>query len=172
MATLNNIVGCVVNYNPASILSSTFIYSASIFFLNVTWEPDLYCSAIEKNNFWFHFLLIYLAKTQETTTRSTRPEVFCKKGVLRNVPKLTEKHMCQRLFLNRDAGMRTATLLKKGLWHRCFPVNFAKFPTISFLQKTSGNCFCTSSKTIKISWQESPHNNILNRSSTLGLAQY
>ena len=24
-------------------------------------------------------------------------------------------------------GMRPATLLKKRLWHRCFPVNFAKF---------------------------------------------
>ena len=25
------------------------------------------------------------------------------------------------------AGLRTATLLKMRLWHRCFPVNFAKF---------------------------------------------
>ena len=24
-------------------------------------------------------------------------------------------------------GLRPATLLKKNLWHRCFPVNFAKF---------------------------------------------
>ena len=32
------------------------------------------------------------------------PEVLCKKGVL-----------------------RPATLLKKRLWHKCFPVNFAKF---------------------------------------------
>ena len=26
------------------------------------------------------------------------PEVFCKKGVLRNVAKFTGKHLCQRLF--------------------------------------------------------------------------
>ena len=26
-------------------------------------------------------------------------------------------------------GLRPATLLKKRLWHRCFPVNFAKFLT-------------------------------------------
>ena len=25
------------------------------------------------------------------------------------------------------AGLRPATLLKKRLWHRCFPVNFVKF---------------------------------------------
>ena len=29
-------------------------------------------------------------------------------------------------------------LLKKTLWHRCFPVNFAKFSRTSFLQNTSG----------------------------------
>ena len=38
--------------------------------------------------------------------RSTRSDVFCKKG---------------------------ATLLKKRLWHRCFPVNFVKFPRTPFL---------------------------------------
>ena len=32
---------------------------------------------------------------------------------------------------------RPAILLKKRLWHRCFPVNFAKFLRTSFLQKTS-----------------------------------
>ena len=30
------------------------------------------------------------------------------------------------------------TLLKKSLWHRCFPVNFAKFLRTSFSQNTSG----------------------------------
>ena len=59
--------------------------------------------------------------------RSSRTEVFCKKGVLRNFTKFTGKHLCQRLFFNKVAGLRAATLLKKSLWHRCFPVNFAKF---------------------------------------------
>ena len=31
--------------------------------------------------------------------RSSRPEVFCKKGVLRNSTKFTGKHLCQSLFL-------------------------------------------------------------------------
>ena len=42
--------------------------------------------------------------------RTSRPEVFCKKGIL-----------------------RPATLLKKRLWHRCFPVNFAKFLRTHFV---------------------------------------
>ena len=40
--------------------------------------------------------------------RTSRPKVFCKKGP------------------------RSATLLKRRLWHRCFPVNFAKFLRTSF----------------------------------------
>ena len=34
-------------------------------------------------------------------------------------------------------NMRPATLLKKKLWHRCFPVNFVKFLRTPFLQNTS-----------------------------------
>ena len=33
-----------------------------------------------------------------------------------------------------------ATLLKKRLWHRCFPVNFAKFLRKYFLQNISSGC--------------------------------
>ena len=39
----------------------------------------------------------------------------------------TRKHLCQSLFFNKVAGLRSATLFKKRLWHKCFPVNFAKF---------------------------------------------
>ena len=53
------------------------------------------------------------------------PEVYCKKGVLRNIPKFTGKHVCQSL-------LRPATLLKKRLWHRCFPMKFAKFLRTTF----------------------------------------
>ena len=50
--------------------------------------------------------------------RSSRQEVFCKKGLLRNFAKLQAA---------------PETLLKKRLWHRCFPVNFAKFLRTPFL---------------------------------------
>ena len=65
--------------------------------------------------------------------RSSRPEVFCKKGVLRNFAKFKGKHPCQRLFFNKVAGFRPATLLKKSLWHGCFPLNFAKFLRTPFV---------------------------------------
>ena len=67
------------------------------------------------------------------TVRSSHPEVFCKKCILKNFPKLTGKHLCQSLFFNKVAGLRPKALLKKRLWHRCFLVNFAKFLRTSFL---------------------------------------
>ena len=38
---------------------------------------------------------IYFSKT----TQKQSPEVFCKKGVLKNFAKFTGKHLCQSLFL-------------------------------------------------------------------------
>ena len=55
-----------------------------------------------------------------TTLRSSRPEVFCKEGVLRNFTKFTGKHLCQSLFFTKVAGLKHGTLLKNRLWDRCF----------------------------------------------------
>ena len=60
-------------------------------------------------------------------SRSSRLEVFCRKDFLRHFAKFTGKHLCQSLCFNKVADLRPATLLKKRFWHRCFPVNFAKF---------------------------------------------
>ena len=72
---------------------------------------------------------------------SPPPEVFYKKGVLINFTNFTGKHLCQSLFFNKVAGPRpkAATLLKKRLWHSCFPVKFVKFLRTPFLQNTSGS---------------------------------
>ena len=58
---------------------------------------------------------------------------FCKKGVVRNFANLTRKTLCKSLFSNKVSSLRPATLLKRRLWHRCFPVNFAKFVRTYFL---------------------------------------
>ena len=85
--------------------------------------------------------------------RSSHRRCSARKGVLRNLAKFTGKHLCQSLFFNKVSGLkvwnmfkvnnkdtmfllltlnifhtlRPATLWKKRLWHRCFPVNFAKY---------------------------------------------
>ena len=61
-----------------------------------------------------------------------------KKDVLKNFAKFTGKHLCLSLLLNKVAGRRPATLLKKRLRYKRFPVNFAKFVRTPFLQNNSG----------------------------------
>ena len=71
-------------------------------------------------------------------------DVWWKKGILKNFAKFTGKQMCQSVFFNKVSGLRSAFLLKKRLWHRCFHVNFAKFLRTPFLQNTCGGYFCHS----------------------------
>ena len=52
--------------------------------------------------------------------RSSRPEVFCKKGVLRNFAKYSGKHLRQSLF-DKVTGLRPATLLKRDPGTGVFP---------------------------------------------------
>ena len=42
--------------------------------------------------------------------RSSHPEVFCKKGVLRNFEKFTGKHLCQRLFFDKAGGLKLSKI--------------------------------------------------------------
>ena len=44
--------------------------------------------------------------------RSSLPEVFCKKGVLRNFTKFTEKHLCQSLFC-KSCRTRACNFIQK-----------------------------------------------------------
>ena len=69
------------------------------------------------------------------SVRGSCPEVFCNKGIL--YAKLIGKHLCQSLFFNKVAGLRSAILLKKGLWHTCFPIKFAKFSRTNFFHRTT-----------------------------------
>ena len=61
------------------------------------------------------------------TFRNSCPELFRKKGVLKIIAKFTGKQLCQSLFFKKATGLRPATLLKKSLWHKYFPVNFVEF---------------------------------------------
>ena len=82
------------------------------------------------------YLPVQRFRTVLMSSRSSRPEVFCKKGTLRNFTKFTGKHLCQRLFSNKVADLRPATLFKKETLAQLFSCEFCKF-----LQNTSGRLF-------------------------------
>ena len=75
--------------------------------------------------------------TPSTIYKSSHRRCSVRKGVLRNFAKLTGKHVCQSLFFS-SFRPEACSFIKKGLWHRCFPVNFVKFLRTPFLQNTSG----------------------------------
>ena len=83
----------------------------------------------------------YRMETRNAKARSSHRRCSLKEGILRNFTKFAGKHLCQSLLFNKVAGLRPAALLKKRLWHRCFPVNFVKFLRTPFFQNTSGGCF-------------------------------
>ena len=56
------------------------------------------------------------------SVRSSRPEVFCKKGVLKNFAKITEKRLCQsllfqspfQLLIQQQRGIQNHTIKHLG----------------------------------------------------------
>ena len=87
--------------------------------------------------------MMVFAITIQMTTRSSHQRCSVRKGVLRNFAKFTGKHLCQVRFYNKVAGPEPVTLLKKRLWHRCFPMNIAKLLRTLFHRTPLNDCFST-----------------------------
>ena len=73
--------------------------------------------------------------------RSSHRRCSLKQGDIKNFARLTGKHLCQSLFLNKVAGLTLQFLLKRRLWHRCFLVNFSKLFRTLIYRTPSGDCF-------------------------------
>ena len=81
--------------------------------------------------------------------------VSCKKGVLKNLVKLTGKHLWWSLIFN------CINFIKKRLVNKCFPVNIAKFLKIIFYRTPPVSAFknCSSKNLWNI-----PRKNSVNKS--------
>ena len=102
----------------------------------IFFERNIWVSEIDQFNSW------------SIANQKQPSEVFYIKGVLRNFTKFTGKHLCQSLFFNKVAGLR----------HRCFPVNFVKFPrTPFFTEKLRRLLLTTGISDWKNSIVEGPH---------------
>ena len=66
------------------------------------------------------------------TIRSSRPEVFSKKGALKNFAKLTGKHLCQMSFpLNFTKFLRTSFFREHLRWLLLEDIVLSTFQKIS-----------------------------------------
>ena len=77
------------------------------------------------------FVMTTLNDTEAVIRWCSVEKVFLK------ISQNSQENTCTRV----SSRLRSTTLLKKRLWHRCFPVNFVKFLRTPFLQNTSGGCF-------------------------------
>ena len=94
-----------------------------------------------------HWRLNFDNVVRYSALKNSRPEVFCKKVFL-EVAQNSQENTCDGAsFFNKVEGLTPATLLKKRLWHKCFPVNFAKFIRIPFLTQHLGLWLSKYSKT-------------------------
>ena len=79
-------------------------------------RPENIFTDVIRNNKWHHHSPFLLSRHSDDmlnrTAGSSRPEVFCKKGVLRNFIKLTGKRLWQSLFINKVAGLRRSYQLR------------------------------------------------------------
>ena len=81
------------------------------------------------------FLKFSIVLRENKYCKSSRPDVFCEKGVLRNYAKFTGKHVCQSLFFNKVAGGACNFLKKETLTH-VFSCEFCEISKNTFFYRT------------------------------------
>ena len=94
---------------PKCDFNKRVFYKFAAYFQNTFSQKHLWVAASDLKK-------IYV-KVSYLKNRSSQQRCSMIKGVLKKYAKLTGKHLCQSLFLNKVAGLRPATLLKKRLWH-------------------------------------------------------
>ena len=74
----------------------------------------LYCSMNVKHDVTVNVWSVTAQRgITELDFQKQPPEVFYKKGFLKNFAKFIGKHLCQSLVFNKVAGFKLATLLKR-----------------------------------------------------------
>ena len=61
--------------------------------------------------------------------------MFCKKGFLLEISQNSQENTCAWVSFLIKLQASTCNFIKKRLWHRCFPVNCARFLRTPFLRE-------------------------------------
>ena len=112
-----------VKSNVDGVICYTWYYPSSI----KSWvdlDGDTFLNALvhDWTYFWSYTSFTKCFQVFRILLRSSRPEVFCKKIVLRN---FIHRKTPENLFLNEVTCLRPATLLKKRFLRRCFYRTFS-----------------------------------------------
>ena len=89
--------------------------------------------------FFFHYklqadILFWPISVHVTSVGQKQPpEVFCKKGVLKNFAKFTGKHLCQSLFFNK-VDLQACNFIKKETLAQVFSCKFCEISKIIFFK--------------------------------------
>ena len=93
---------------------------------------------------WQDCKIFYQASSFTHSLQNQPPELFCKKGVPKNLRNLTRKHLCWSLFQIKLQIIRPATLLERDSNTCVFLWNFANFSEHLFWKTSANDCFCPS----------------------------
>ena len=85
-----------------------------------------------------HFQSCSALYTVAQVFRNSHRRCSLKKKVFLKTLQKPQKNTSARVYFLIKLQVAPTTLLKKRFWHRCFPVNFAKFLGTPFSQNTSG----------------------------------
>ena len=79
---------------------------------------SFYSDLTETNQFHDKVILWKIVRLNSNwkRNRSSRPEMFCKKGVLKIFSKFTGKHPCHSLFFNIVAGQERLFIIEHLRW--------------------------------------------------------
>ena len=108
---------CGYNLSVATFIVYCFHYIISL--------SNLFNIPISK--FWLHIM-------SNWNDRSSHPELFLGKGVLKICSKFTGEHPCR----NAISIKLFSNFFEIGLWHGCFPINLLHIFRKSFPKNTSG----------------------------------
>ena len=81
-------------------------------------------------------MYVHFHQAVECRMRNSRQEVLCKKPAFRNFAKFMGKRLCQSLFFNKAAGLRSETLIKKETLTQVLSYEFYKISRNNFFYRT------------------------------------
>ena len=102
-------------------------------FIFRTFQKHAFCQILFGGRSYYMLIVKFWMLRKLLNNRSSRPEVFCKKVLLKTSKKWQE-NTCARVYFLVKFQVRDCNFIKKRHQHRCFPVKYAKF----ILQNTSG----------------------------------